>query len=121
SLSLTRPGLCNPPPCPARPGPIRPGPLPGRTAVPTRARLDPDQEIAMSHPETEERILMTTADTTMRDRYRTRLDGEPDVITREEPVVFGTADSGPYTAEELDRLERTGYLQVPDLVTPEEV
>lgn len=62
-----------------------------------------------------------TTPTTVRDRYRTRLDGEPAVTTREEPVVFGTADSGPYTADELARLEQTGYLQVPDLVTPDEV
>lgn len=64
---------------------------------------------------------MTTATTTRTDHYRTRLDGEPEVVARQQPVVFGSADSGPYTAQELADLERTGYLQVPDLVTPDEV
>lgn len=55
------------------------------------------------------------------DTYATRVAGEPDVITRRGPVVHGGPADGPLAADELAGVDQKGYVQVPDLVTPEEV
>lgn len=58
---------------------------------------------------------------TVHDRYVTRVGGSPSVIPREGKVVFGGPEDGPLSADELARIDQSGYLQIEQLVTPEEV
>ncbi|HET8599854.1 MAG TPA: ectoine hydroxylase [Segeticoccus sp.] len=55
------------------------------------------------------------------DPYPTRVASEPDVISRQGPVVFGGAADGPLGSDGLASVDQKGYVQVPDLVTPDEV
>ena len=57
-----------------------------------------------------------------RDRYHTRIASEPAFIERVEPTVWGDRSSaGMFGAQELDAHERDGFVQVPGLLTGEEV
>lgn len=62
-----------------------------------------------------------TISTTTTDLYSTRLAARPQVFDRKEPVVHGSAEDGPFDAGGLKGLESTGYAQIPDLVTADEV
>jgi ectoine hydroxylase len=53
--------------------------------------------------------------------YPTRVNNEPDVIPRQGPVVHGGPADGPLGADELGSVDQRGYVQVADLVTPDEV
>ncbi|WP_026820348.1 ectoine hydroxylase [Arthrobacter castelli] len=55
------------------------------------------------------------------DIYPTRVNAEPKVLDRDDPTVWGSADSGPFSADELAGYSRKGYLAIEDLVTQEEV
>lgn len=55
------------------------------------------------------------------DTYPTRVDPEPKVMDREDPVVWGSSDQGPLSAQELGGYEDKGYLSIEELVTPAEV
>ncbi|HET7305610.1 MAG TPA: phytanoyl-CoA dioxygenase family protein, partial [Segeticoccus sp.] len=55
------------------------------------------------------------------DLYPTRVNNEPDVIPRQGPVVHGGPADGPLGADELGSVDQRGYVQVADLVTPDEV
>ena len=64
---------------------------------------------------------MTISTDTTTDLYPTRRAAQPTVLDRTEPVVHGSAGDGPFDAAGLADLERTGYAQIPDLVTADEV
>jgi ectoine hydroxylase len=55
------------------------------------------------------------------DPYATRVASEPDVIARQGPVVHGGPDEGPLAHDELASVDQKGYVQLPDLVTADEV
>ncbi|GAB3520369.1 ectoine hydroxylase [Arthrobacter monumenti] len=55
------------------------------------------------------------------DTYPTRVDPEPEVMDREDPVAWGTPEGGPLSAKELGGYDQNGYLAIEDLVTPGEV
>lgn len=55
------------------------------------------------------------------DRYPSRQTAEPALIERHDPVVFGSADDGPLTAEQLSSFDENGFLQLPDLFSQDEV
>jgi ectoine hydroxylase len=61
---------------------------------------------------------MTTA--TYEGRYRSRVDDEPRLEAREDPVVWG-ARSGPYSDQALEEYARRGFLQLDDLFAAREV
>lgn len=51
-----------------------------------------------------------TVTTGCEDRYPSRLDTRPRRFERRDPVVHGTVDDGPLSAEELARYQRDGFL-----------
>ena len=55
------------------------------------------------------------------DIYPTRLGTPAEPIARQDPVVWGTAEGGPMDAATLAGYDEKGYLNVEQLVTPEEV
>ncbi|MEQ3551890.1 ectoine hydroxylase [Pseudonocardia nematodicida] len=56
------------------------------------------------------------------DRYPTRVSGTPAFIDRAEPTVWADrASAGMFGAQELDAHARDGFVQVPDLLTADEV
>ncbi len=55
------------------------------------------------------------------DPYPTRLPTPRVPFDREDPVVWGNADAGPMNEATLAGYDKSGYLTVPGLVTPEEV
>ena len=55
------------------------------------------------------------------DIYPTRLGTPAEPIARQDPVVWGTAEGGPMDAATLTGFDEKGYLNVEQLVTPEEV
>jgi ectoine hydroxylase len=55
------------------------------------------------------------------DVYPTRLDAPAPPMTREDPVVWGSAAGGPMDADTLAGYDRDGYLTIENLVTPDEV
>ena len=59
--------------------------------------------------------------TSPHDPYPSRKVDTPRVIEREEPVVYGSADDGPLSQEQLDDFDRDGLLQIPDLFSDDEV
>ena len=61
----------------------------------------------------------TLAPTT--DLYPTRLGTPRSPKVRADPVAWGTADQGPLDGATLASYDRTGYLSIEDLVTPDEV
>nr|WP_274638313.1 ectoine hydroxylase [Microbacterium bovistercoris] len=63
---------------------------------------------------------MTTA-TIEQDLYPTRLTQAREPIERDQPTVWGDADSGPFTAEELRAHESRGFTVLEDFITAGEV
>jgi ectoine hydroxylase len=55
------------------------------------------------------------------DLYPTRLGTPKPPMERKDPAVWGTPDDGPIDAATLAGYDEKGYLQVPNLVTPDEV
>lgn len=55
------------------------------------------------------------------DRYPSRKVDEPTLVEREEPVVWGSAEDGPLTADQLADFDRDGFLQLPNLFSADEV
>ncbi|HIW45381.1 MAG TPA: ectoine hydroxylase [Candidatus Yaniella excrementigallinarum] len=57
----------------------------------------------------------------MEDNYPTRNDDKTTVIDRPDPVVYGWDLEGPLTKEDLQSFDKTGYLSIDQLLTPEEL
>ncbi|WP_017598117.1 ectoine hydroxylase [Nocardiopsis lucentensis] len=55
------------------------------------------------------------------DEYPTRKASEAALLYRKDPVVWGPAADGPFTAEEISDYDARGYAQIPSLVSGEEV
>jgi ectoine hydroxylase len=55
------------------------------------------------------------------DRYPTRKAAEPQLIYRRDPVVYGSAGAGPIADDGLHGYDETGFLEIPDLLTADEV
>ncbi|MDA2813633.1 ectoine hydroxylase [Nocardiopsis sp. RSe5-2] len=55
------------------------------------------------------------------DEYPTRKDSTPALLYRRHPVVWGSGEGGPYTAEEIASYESKGYVQTEALLSAEEV
>ncbi len=55
------------------------------------------------------------------DRYPSRLAAEPSLLQRQDPVVHGTADDGPLSADELATFDAKGFLLLEDVFSPAEV
>jgi ectoine hydroxylase len=70
---------------------------------------------------TERKKLMSETLERRADTYPTRIYSEPAVTERQDPTVWGSDDSGPFSAQELDNYDRRGYLSINDLVTAGEV
>ncbi|MFD3686592.1 ectoine hydroxylase [Nocardiopsis sp. NPDC058631] len=55
------------------------------------------------------------------DEYPTRKAHEPALLYRRSPTVWGSADGGPFSAEQIADYDRRGYTQIDSLVSGEEV
>ncbi|AEA27948.1 ectoine hydroxylase [Pseudonocardia dioxanivorans CB1190] len=64
---------------------------------------------------------VTGSDRRTDDRYYTRIASTPALIERAEPTVWGGPEGGMFGAQELEAHERDGFVQVPQLLTAEEV
>ncbi len=62
---------------------------------------------------------MTTTQTT--DRYPSRLADRPQIMARQDPVVWGAAGDGPLTGEQLGQFEREGVLMLESVLHAGEV
>mgnify|MGYP002623236837 CR=1 FL=1 len=47
------------------------------------------------------------------DAYPSRVNPEPEFLDRSDPIVYGSDDDGPLTAEQLSQFERDGFLILP--------
>ena len=65
--------------------------------------------------------MNTAIDTKIEDNYPTRNDDKTTVIDRPDPVVYGWDLEGPLTKEDLQSFDKTGYLSMDQLLTPEEL
>ena len=65
--------------------------------------------------------MNTAIDTKIEDNYPTRNDDKTTVIDRPDPVVYGWDLEGPLTKEDLQSFDKTGYLSIDQLLTPEEL
>ncbi|WP_028646947.1 ectoine hydroxylase [Nocardiopsis sp. CNT312] len=65
--------------------------------------------------------LQMDAPTTATDEYPTRKTGEPALLYRRDPVVWGSGDDGPFSSEEIGAYDERGYTQIENLVTADEV
>ncbi|GAB3483686.1 ectoine hydroxylase [Nocardiopsis coralliicola] len=54
------------------------------------------------------------------DEYPTRKDRAPALLYRTHPTVWGPADDGPCTSEEVDSYAAGGYLRLAELLSPDE-
>ncbi|HSK40541.1 MAG TPA: ectoine hydroxylase [Arenibaculum sp.] len=59
--------------------------------------------------------------TMIQDIYPSRQAPEPGTAARQDPVVWGTAEAGPLSADELEFFDRQGYLWFPGIVGADEV
>lgn len=57
----------------------------------------------------------------IQDIYPSRMSQTPAIIERSDPVVWGSVDDGPLTAEEMERFDRDGYLWLPGFLSADEV
>ena len=55
------------------------------------------------------------------DRYPTRISSEIIMMKRQEPIVWGSPEDGPVTANDLANYGTNGFLAVSELLTPGEV
>src|SRR5690606_18806712 len=55
------------------------------------------------------------------DRYPSRFGSQVRITERLDPVVYGTADSGPLNEQQLHFYENNGFLHFDSLLTPAEV
>jgi ectoine hydroxylase len=55
------------------------------------------------------------------DLYPTRKAGEPALLYRTDPVVYGGPDDGPIDADTLASFDETGFLSVEELLGPDEI
>lgn len=58
---------------------------------------------------------------TTQDLYQTRVSRETALIERQDPTVYGTAESGPLTQEQLDQHAKYGYTNLDKMVTAEQL
>ncbi|MEV7649792.1 ectoine hydroxylase [Arthrobacter sp. NPDC089319] len=65
--------------------------------------------------------MTATAEQSRVDLYPTRSAGTASVQPRQDKVVWGTAESGPMDAATLAGFEEKGYLNIEELISPEEV
>lgn len=54
------------------------------------------------------------------DRYPSRIEAEPSLTPRRDPVVWGSEDDGPLGADQLAAFERDGYLVLEEVFSEEE-
>ncbi|WP_019806918.1 ectoine hydroxylase [Saccharomonospora halophila] len=65
---------------------------------------------------------MTLAESRIRDQYPTRIaSGEPKLLERPDPTVWGRADDGPFDAAGLSAHDDKGYSIIEGLLSPAEV
>ncbi|WP_402377372.1 ectoine hydroxylase [Isoptericola rhizosphaerae] len=64
--------------------------------------------------------MTATIDTTT-DLYPSRLAEPGEVVERQHPTVWGTADDGPFDAAALEAHEQRGFTILQDFITPDEV
>ncbi|MPY79325.1 MAG: ectoine hydroxylase [Actinophytocola sp.] len=64
---------------------------------------------------------MALMDTRIQDSYPTRITTEPELIEREDPVVWGSDTDGPMSAAELRAHDANGYSIIDGLLSPAEV
>ncbi|MFT4469098.1 ectoine hydroxylase [Arthrobacter sulfonylureivorans] len=65
--------------------------------------------------------MTATADRSRVDLYPTRAAGTASVQPRQDKVVWGSAEAGPMDAATLAGFEQKGYLNIEELISPEEV
>jgi ectoine hydroxylase len=65
--------------------------------------------------------LTVTETTRVEDRYPTRIEGEPKLLDRTDPAVWGTEADGPIDAATLSGHDARGYSVVEGLLSPAEV
>ena len=65
--------------------------------------------------------MTATAEQSRVDPYPTRSAGTASVQPRQDKVVWGSAESGPMDAATLAGFEEKGYLNIEELISPEEV
>lgn len=58
---------------------------------------------------------------TTQDLYQTRVSRETALIERQDPTVYGTAESGPLTQEQLDQHATYGYTNLDKMVTADQL
>ncbi len=63
--------------------------------------------------------MTTTTRTT--DRYPSRVAPEPEILERQDPVVWGAVGDGPLTGEQLDQFDRDGVLMLQGVLDGGEV
>ncbi|QDV52616.1 ectoine hydroxylase [Gimesia fumaroli] len=61
------------------------------------------------------------ATTNFEDLYPSRVKSYPETLDRQDPVVYGTAQDGPLTEEQLNQYERDGFLILPAFFSDHEV
>ncbi|MFH1303063.1 MAG: ectoine hydroxylase [Planctomycetota bacterium] len=62
-----------------------------------------------------------TTETNLEDLYPSRVKSHPEALDRLDPVVYGTAQDGPLTGEQLIQYERDGFLILPAFFSDHEV
>ena len=65
--------------------------------------------------------MSSTTETLRVDRYPTRVSDQPELLERDEPVVYGTPADGPLDQEQLDAFDRDGFLLLEGLFNDGEV
>jgi len=64
---------------------------------------------------------MADVQTIRKDPYPSRTQERPRLIDRVDPVVYGPADAGPLSAEQVETFDRDGALIVPNLIDGDEL
>jgi ectoine hydroxylase len=60
-------------------------------------------------------------DTRVEDHYSTRIQGEPELLDRRDPTVWGSVSDGPFDSATLAGHDARGYSEVEGLLSPAEV
>ena len=66
-------------------------------------------------------VRMADVQTIRKDPYPSRTQERPRLIDRVDPVVYGPADAGPLSAEQVETFDRDGALIVPNLIDGDEL
>lgn len=65
--------------------------------------------------------MTSTTSELVHDEYRTRLESRGEKVNRPHPTVWGSADDGPFSAEELSNHEARGFTILHDFITSDDV